>query len=86
MYVFNVFQFILSGIVDSASTKQGNLYAGRAVPLKRTSYSHGDGQTQSDQVEGSPFAFMNSIAHLTAKTHTIVLKPKVTAILQKTLW
>ncbi len=40
---------------------------------KRISYTHGDGQTQLGQVEGSPFAKMNSRTHLTIM-HRIVLK------------
>ncbi len=31
---------------------------------KKISYTQGDGQMQSDQVEGSPFAKMNSSSHL----------------------
>ncbi len=46
---------------------------------------HGGGQTQLGQVEGSPFAKINSTAHLTAKMYRTVLEPKVTAIVQKTL-
>ncbi len=49
--------------------------------IERTSYTHGDGQMQSGQVEGSPFAKTSSSAHLTARIYRIV-KLK-TAILQK---